>query len=177
MSSSQQRLAIVTAARLAAITDMEANLEAQSSELNRLRDQLRKAQLSARGSRRISHRNCKDGEWGGRTVPVAGRGSGPASRGEIPGDRRRQPWDHRNVDSLALGDLGRVSPAARRGWLGIGGRRWRPGRGPPRRTTGPKIGLAHREWELAEIIPIHCQHVKDTRLDSIVVLAGMQGVE
>jgi len=52
MSSSQQRLAIATAARLAAITDMEANLEAQSSELNRLRDQLRKAQLSARGSRR-----------------------------------------------------------------------------------------------------------------------------
>jgi hypothetical protein len=36
------------------------SLEAQLSELNRLRDQLRKAQLSARGSRRISHRNCKD---------------------------------------------------------------------------------------------------------------------
>jgi len=57
MSSSKQRLASATATRLAAITDMEANLEAQLSELNRLRDQLRKAQL---GSRRISHRNCKD---------------------------------------------------------------------------------------------------------------------
>jgi hypothetical protein len=46
MSNSQQRLASATAMRLAAITDMEANLKAQLSELNRLRDQLRKAQLS-----------------------------------------------------------------------------------------------------------------------------------
>jgi hypothetical protein len=59
-SSSQQRLASATATRLAAITDIKASLEAQLSELNRLRDQLRKAQLLARGSRRISHRNCKD---------------------------------------------------------------------------------------------------------------------
>jgi len=71
MSSSKQRLASATATRLAAITDMEANLEAQLSELNRLRDQLRKAQL---GSRRISHSNCKDGEWGERTVPIVGAG-------------------------------------------------------------------------------------------------------
>jgi hypothetical protein len=49
MSSSKQRLASATATRLAAITDMAANLEAQLSELNRLRDQLRKAELSARG--------------------------------------------------------------------------------------------------------------------------------
>jgi Phasin protein len=49
MSSSKQRLASATATRLAAITDMAANLEAQLRELNRLRDQLRKAQLSARG--------------------------------------------------------------------------------------------------------------------------------
>jgi len=53
MSSSKQRLASSTATRLAAITDMAANLEAQLSELNRLRDQLRKAQLSVRRSRRI----------------------------------------------------------------------------------------------------------------------------
>jgi hypothetical protein len=46
MSNSHQRLASATATRLAAITDMEANLKAQLSELNRLRDQLRKAQLS-----------------------------------------------------------------------------------------------------------------------------------
>jgi hypothetical protein len=58
--SSQQRLAGATATRLAAITEIKAYLEAQLSELNRLRDQIRKAQLSARGSRRISHRNCKD---------------------------------------------------------------------------------------------------------------------
>ena len=38
MSSSKQRLASSTATRLAAITDMAANLETQLSELNRLRD-------------------------------------------------------------------------------------------------------------------------------------------
>lgn len=55
MSSSQQRLASTTATRLAAITDMSANLEAQLSELNRLRDRLRKAQLSARRLRHIDY--------------------------------------------------------------------------------------------------------------------------
>jgi hypothetical protein len=55
MSSSQQRLASATATRLAAITDMAANLKAQLCELNRLRDRLRKAQLSARRSRHIDH--------------------------------------------------------------------------------------------------------------------------
>jgi len=55
MSSSKQRLASSTATRLSAITDMAANLETQLSELNRLRDQLRKAQLSVRRSRRIDH--------------------------------------------------------------------------------------------------------------------------
>jgi hypothetical protein len=40
MSSSKQRLASSTATRLAAVTDMAANLEAQLSELNKLRAQL-----------------------------------------------------------------------------------------------------------------------------------------
>lgn len=53
MNSSQHRLACTTATRLAAITDMSASLEAQLSELNRLRERLRKAQLSARRLRRI----------------------------------------------------------------------------------------------------------------------------
>jgi hypothetical protein len=60
MSSSQQRLASAAAKRLAAITDMTANLKAQLSELNRLRDRLRKAQLSARGSR---HKEKNDRIW------------------------------------------------------------------------------------------------------------------
>lgn len=47
MSSSQQRLANAATTRLAAITDTAANLKAQLSELNTLRDRLRKAQLSA----------------------------------------------------------------------------------------------------------------------------------
>jgi hypothetical protein len=55
MSSSGQSLASATATRLAAITDVAANLKAQFSELNKLRDQVRKAQLSARRSRRIDH--------------------------------------------------------------------------------------------------------------------------
>jgi len=42
--------------RLAAVIDTAADLNAQFTELNRLRDQVRKAQLSARKSRPISRR-------------------------------------------------------------------------------------------------------------------------
>jgi hypothetical protein len=48
MSSLQQRLA--------AVTDAAANLIAQLCELNELRDRVRKAQLSARRSRRTNNR-------------------------------------------------------------------------------------------------------------------------
>jgi hypothetical protein len=43
--------------RVAAVTDTAADLIAQLNELNRLRERLRKATLSARKSRRIGHRN------------------------------------------------------------------------------------------------------------------------
>ena len=49
MSTHQLRTAIDT--RLAAITDTAANLKAQLNELNRLRDQIRKARQLARKSR------------------------------------------------------------------------------------------------------------------------------
>jgi hypothetical protein len=42
--------------RLAAVTDVTANLIAQLSELNELRERLRKAQLSARRTRRTGNR-------------------------------------------------------------------------------------------------------------------------
>jgi hypothetical protein len=60
MSSLQQRLPAVTDTRLAAIAHTTANLIAQLCELNRLRDRLRKAQLSARRSRRIDRRKRTD---------------------------------------------------------------------------------------------------------------------
>ncbi|MDR3489332.1 MAG: hypothetical protein P4M05_31100 [Bradyrhizobium sp.] len=47
MSSLQQRTTSVTDTRLAAIAAATANLKAQLSELERLRQQVRKAQLSA----------------------------------------------------------------------------------------------------------------------------------
>jgi hypothetical protein len=50
MSSLQWRGEAFTDTRLTAITEMTANLKAQLGELARLRDQLRKAQLSARRS-------------------------------------------------------------------------------------------------------------------------------
>jgi hypothetical protein len=42
--------------RIAAVADTTANLIAQLTELNRLRDRVRKTQLSARRSRRIDRR-------------------------------------------------------------------------------------------------------------------------
>ena len=55
MSDLQRRTVIET--RLAAITDTAANLKAQLCELNMLRDRIRKAQLSARRTRRKDHSN------------------------------------------------------------------------------------------------------------------------
>jgi hypothetical protein len=55
MNALERRTAAVIDTRLAAITDIAANLKAQLCELDRLRDRIRKAQLSARGSRRIDH--------------------------------------------------------------------------------------------------------------------------
>jgi hypothetical protein len=54
MSSLQQRVAVDTEARLAAVTDAAANFIAQLCELNELRERVRKAELSARRSRRIT---------------------------------------------------------------------------------------------------------------------------
>jgi hypothetical protein len=51
MSSLQRRVEAFTDTRLTAITEMTANLKAQMHELNELRDQLRKAQLSVKRSR------------------------------------------------------------------------------------------------------------------------------
>jgi hypothetical protein len=56
MSSLQQRIAAVTDTRFAVVINAAANLIAQLRELDRLRDRVRKAQLSARKSRRTNHR-------------------------------------------------------------------------------------------------------------------------
>jgi len=55
MSSLQRRVEDFTDTRLTTITEMTANLKAQLGELDRLRDQLRKAQLSARRSRLLAN--------------------------------------------------------------------------------------------------------------------------
>jgi hypothetical protein len=55
MSDLQPRTAAVIETRLAAITETAANLKAQLCELNRLRDRIRKAQLSARRTPRVDH--------------------------------------------------------------------------------------------------------------------------
>jgi len=56
MSSHQQRLTGATATRLAVLTNDIINLNLQLCELNRLRDLVAKAQLSARKSRRTNQR-------------------------------------------------------------------------------------------------------------------------
>jgi hypothetical protein len=56
MSSLRNRLAAFTETRLSVVTDAAAKLIAQLSELNELREQVKKAQLSARRSRRANHR-------------------------------------------------------------------------------------------------------------------------
>jgi hypothetical protein len=56
MSALHNRLETVTDVRLSVVADAAANLIAQLSELNELRERVRKAQLSARISRRTSHR-------------------------------------------------------------------------------------------------------------------------
>jgi len=66
MSSLQRRVEAFTD-RLTAITEMTVNLKAQLGELDRLRDQLRKAQLSARRSRLLA--NERAGSVSGRSCP------------------------------------------------------------------------------------------------------------
>jgi hypothetical protein len=56
MSTLFNRLADVASTRFSVVTGVAANLAAQLSELNELRERVRKAQLSARKSRRTSHR-------------------------------------------------------------------------------------------------------------------------
>jgi hypothetical protein len=56
MSTLYNRPAYVASARLSAVTGVAANLVAQLSELNELRERVRKAQLSARSSRRTGSR-------------------------------------------------------------------------------------------------------------------------
>jgi hypothetical protein len=55
MGSLQRRTAAIIDMRLTAITDTTANLKAQLCELKRLRDRIKKAQLSARRSGRRDH--------------------------------------------------------------------------------------------------------------------------
>jgi hypothetical protein len=67
MSSLQRRVEAFTDPRLTAITEMTANLKAQLGELDRLRDQLKKAQLSARRSRLLA--NDRVGNVSTRSCP------------------------------------------------------------------------------------------------------------
>ena len=59
MSPYRQRLAAVSAARLAVLIDVAANLNRELCELNTLRDRVRQAQLSARKSRPKGNRKRK----------------------------------------------------------------------------------------------------------------------
>lgn len=56
MSSLHTRLAASAETRRSVLTGATANLIAQLSELNELREQVRKAQLSAQKSRQTKHR-------------------------------------------------------------------------------------------------------------------------
>jgi hypothetical protein len=56
MSNLYNRLADVESTRLSVVTGVAANLVAQLSELNELRERVRKAQLSAQTSRRTDPR-------------------------------------------------------------------------------------------------------------------------
>jgi ribosomal protein S9 len=56
MSSLYNRLADVTNTRLSVVTGAATNLVAQLSELNELRERVRKAQLLARRPRRINRK-------------------------------------------------------------------------------------------------------------------------
>jgi hypothetical protein len=59
MSPYRQRLAAASAARLAVLIDVAANLNRELCELNTLPDQVKQAQLSARKSRREGNRKRK----------------------------------------------------------------------------------------------------------------------
>jgi hypothetical protein len=59
MSPYRQRLAAVSAARLAVLIDVAAKLNHELCELNTLRDRVRQAQLSARKSRPKGNRKRK----------------------------------------------------------------------------------------------------------------------
>jgi hypothetical protein len=56
MSTLYNRIETVTTTRLSGVIDAASNLIAQLSELNELRERVRKAQVSARRSRRTNHR-------------------------------------------------------------------------------------------------------------------------
>jgi hypothetical protein len=59
MSSLRNHPAASTETRLPVVTGVTANLVAQLSELNELREQVRKAQLSAQESQQTNHRKPK----------------------------------------------------------------------------------------------------------------------
>jgi hypothetical protein len=59
MSSLRNPPAASTETRLPVVTGVTANLVAQLSELNELREQVRKAQLSAQESQQTNHRKPK----------------------------------------------------------------------------------------------------------------------
>jgi len=60
MSSLDDHLVAVTDTRLAIVSDTAANLIAQLSELNELRERVRKAELSARRSQRIDRKRTRE---------------------------------------------------------------------------------------------------------------------
>jgi hypothetical protein len=60
MSSLDDHLVAVTDTRLAIVSDTAANLIAQLSELNELRERVRKAELSARRSQRVDRKRTRE---------------------------------------------------------------------------------------------------------------------
>jgi hypothetical protein len=68
MSPYRQRLAAASAARLAVLIDVAANLNRELCELNMLRDRVRQAQLSARKSRRKGNKRKRTDEGQGQVA-------------------------------------------------------------------------------------------------------------
>ena len=68
MSPYRQRLAAASAARLAVLIDVAANLNRELCELNTLRDRVRQAQLSARKSRRKGNKRKRTDEGQGQVA-------------------------------------------------------------------------------------------------------------
>jgi hypothetical protein len=92
MSNLYNRLADVESTRLSVVTAVAANLVAQLSELNELRERVRKAQLSAQTSRRTDPRK-RSRAYKVEAASIRWPPSIPATRGPEPAPFERTSRD------------------------------------------------------------------------------------